>query len=47
MVKVWKGWVTLSGAVRSWAERHDAEQTAWAGPGVRSVANHIKVTLLD
>lgn len=35
--------VTLSGTVRSFAEREDAERTAWAAPGVREVHNRIQV----
>jgi osmotically-inducible protein OsmY len=35
------GKVTLSGAVRSWAERKDAERAAWAAPGVREVEDQI------
>lgn len=35
--------VTLSGTVRSWAEHQDAEQAAWATPGVGAVLN--KLTL--
>ena len=38
------GTVTLSGNVRSWAERHEAERAAWAAPGVAKVENHIAVT---
>lgn len=38
------GTVTLSGNVRSWAERHEAERAAWAAPGVAKVQNHIAVT---
>jgi osmotically-inducible protein OsmY len=33
--------VTLSGRVRSWAERTQAEQAAWAAPGVFNVTNRI------
>ena len=29
--------------VGSWAERHEAEKTAWAAPGVTSVKNYITV----
>jgi osmotically-inducible protein OsmY len=47
VVNVDDGEVTLGGTVRSWAERHDAERTAWAGPGVRSVTNDLKVSLVD
>jgi osmotically-inducible protein OsmY len=35
--------VTLSGTVRSWAERHEAEKSAWAAPGVSVVHNNITV----
>jgi osmotically-inducible protein OsmY len=35
--------VTLRGKVRSYAERDEAERTAWAAPGVYSVDNHILV----
>jgi osmotically-inducible protein OsmY len=35
--------ITLTGTVRSWAERHDAEQAAWSAPGVANVANHLHV----
>lgn len=37
------GKVTLKGTVRSWAERMDAERSAWAAPGVTSVDNQIKI----
>jgi VCBS repeat-containing protein len=35
--------VTLRGKVKSYAERDEAERTAWAAPGVYSVDNQIKV----
>jgi osmotically-inducible protein OsmY len=35
--------VILSGTVRSWAEREEAEMAAWAAPGVTEVENRIKV----
>ena len=47
VVNVDDGEVTLAGTVRSWTERHDAERTAWAGPGVRSVTNHLEVSSVD
>jgi osmotically-inducible protein OsmY len=35
--------VILRGTVRSWAERDEAERTAWAAPGVTRVDNRIAV----
>jgi osmotically-inducible protein OsmY len=35
--------VTLSGRVRSFAERVEAERAAWAAPGVANVDNRIEV----
>lgn len=35
--------VTLRGEVRSWAERDQAQQSAWAAPGVLTVKNEIAV----
>jgi len=35
--------VILKGAVRSWAERQEAERQAWAAPGVTSVDNRITI----
>lgn len=37
------GKVTLSGSARSWAERDEAEDAAWAAPGVCEVKNFIAV----
>lgn len=37
------GKVTLRGTVRSWIERQDAEQAAWAAPGVVQVEDLITV----
>jgi osmotically-inducible protein OsmY len=37
------GQVTLTGNVRSWAERQEAERVAWAAPGVTVVDDRITV----
>ena len=37
--------VTLRGQVRSWAERDQAQATAWAAPGVLTVKNEITVRI--
>ena len=37
------GTVTLSGNVRSWAERQEAERAAWAAPGVTRVDDRLAV----
>jgi osmotically-inducible protein OsmY len=37
------GVVTLSGTVRSWAERQEAQRAAWAVPGVTKVENYIVI----
>jgi osmotically-inducible protein OsmY len=35
--------VILRGEVRSWAERDQAQQTAWSAPGVAKVINELRV----
>ena len=42
-VELHDGKVRLSGQLRSWAERDEAERTAWAAPGVSEVENLIAV----
>jgi osmotically-inducible protein OsmY len=37
------GTVTLSGNVRSWMERAEAQRAAWGAPGVTSVVNKIEI----
>jgi osmotically-inducible protein OsmY len=44
MVTAIGGTVTLSGKVRSYAERVEAERAAWAAPGVSTVENNVLVT---
>lgn len=39
------GEVTLRGEVRSWAERDQAQRTAWSAPGVQQVRNEITVRI--
>ena len=38
------GKVILSGNVRSWAERQEAERAAWAAPGVSQVDDRLAIT---
>jgi osmotically-inducible protein OsmY len=35
--------IILKGKVRSWAERQEAERTAWLAPGITSVDNQIRL----
>ena len=42
-VQTTDGSVTLTGTVRSWVEREDAVNAAWAAPGVTKVIDRIEI----
>ena len=44
IVSAQDGKVMLSGNVRSWAERQEAERAAWAAPGVTQVDDRLSIT---
>lgn len=45
IVETNEGSVTLRGKVRSWAERQDAVNAAWAAPGVKLVVDHLAISV--
>lgn len=44
-VEAREGMVILSGTVKTWAERQEAERAAWAAPGVTAIENDIRIRL--
>jgi osmotically-inducible protein OsmY len=44
-VEVLDGRVTLTGTVRSWSERQDAERAVWSAPGVTKVEDELAVSI--
>ena len=40
------GTIILEGTVTSWAEREEAERTAWSAPGVKHVENRLEVRII-